>query len=63
MLKVPSKKPSITIRVNEEEYQILKEWADNEYRTVPSLVLALTKKAIDEQSKPKSQKESRNDSA
>lgn len=58
-----SKKPSITIRVNEEEYQILKEWADNEYRTVPSLVLALTKKAIDEQSKPKSQKESRNDSA
>lgn len=45
---MPSKKPSITIRVNDEEYEILKEWADSEYRTVPSLVLAITKKSIDE---------------
>jgi hypothetical protein len=46
--KVPSKKPSITIRVNDEEYEVLKNWADREYRTVAGLVLALTKKAIDE---------------
>ncbi|GJD17241.1 hypothetical protein RIVM261_021970 [Rivularia sp. IAM M-261] len=46
--KVPSKKPSITIRVNDEEYEVLKDWAEREYRTVAGLVLALTKKSIDE---------------
>ncbi|HYX18975.1 MAG TPA: hypothetical protein VE944_32415 [Nostoc sp.] len=45
---MPSKKPTITIRVTDEEYKVLQGWADKDYRTVPSLVLALTKKAIDD---------------
>lgn len=45
---MPSKKPSITIRVSDEEYEVLKDWAESEYRTVAGLVLALTKKSIDE---------------
>lgn len=45
---MPSKKPSITIRLSEEEYRVLQKWAESEYRTVPSLVLAFTKKQIDE---------------
>jgi hypothetical protein len=43
---MPSKKPVITIRVNPEEYEVLQEWADSEFRSVPSLVLAVVRKTL-----------------
>jgi hypothetical protein len=43
---MPSKKPVITIRVDTEEYDNLKEWADSEFRSVPSLVLAIVKRSL-----------------
>ncbi|MBW4504959.1 MAG: hypothetical protein KME64_00335 [Scytonematopsis contorta HA4267-MV1] len=55
---MPSKKPSITIRVSDSEYEVLKDWADSEYRTVAGLVLALTKKAVDDYRKRHDNKES-----
>jgi hypothetical protein len=43
---MPSKKPVITIRVDPDEYETLKQWADSEFRSVPSLVLAIVKKTL-----------------
>ncbi len=45
---MPSNKPRITIRVSQEELDELQKAADEEYRTVPSLVLTLVKKFLDE---------------
>ena len=50
---MPSKKPVITIRVNLDEYETLKEWADSEFRSVPSLVLAIVKKTLIERGEQK----------
>lgn len=52
-LTMPSDKPRITIRVSEEELEELQQAADEEYRTVPSLVLVLVKKFLDERRKAK----------
>jgi hypothetical protein len=43
---MPSKKPVITIRVESDEYELLKKQADSEFRSVPSLVLAIVKKTL-----------------
>jgi hypothetical protein len=48
---MPSKKPVITIRVEPDEYEVLKQWADKEFRSVPSLVLAIVKKTLVDQRK------------
>jgi hypothetical protein len=48
---MPSKKPVITIRVEPDEYEVLKQWADKEFRSVPSLVLAIVKKTLVDQKK------------
>jgi hypothetical protein len=45
---MPSKKPVITIRVESDEYELLKQQADHEFRSVPSLVLAIVKKTLQE---------------
>ncbi len=52
-LTMPSDKPRITIRVSEEELEELQQAADKEYRTVPSLVLVLVKRFLDERRKEK----------
>lgn len=52
---MPSNKPRITIRVSEEELEELQQAADEEYRTVPALVLTLVKKFLDERRKPSTQ--------
>ena len=52
-LAMPSDKPRITIRVSEEELEELQQAADEQYRTVPSLVLALVKQFLDERHKAK----------
>ena len=49
---MPSNKPRITIRVSEKELEQLQQAADEEYRTVPALVLTLVKKFLDERRKP-----------
>jgi hypothetical protein len=46
---MPSKKPVITIRVDQDEYEALKQWADREFRSVPSLVLAIVKRTLVDQ--------------
>ena len=60
-LTMPSDKPRITIRVSEEELEQLQQAADEQYRTVPSLVLALVKHFLDDRHKlktlPQTQKE------
>jgi hypothetical protein len=43
-----STKPRITIRVSELEIEELQQIANKEYRTVPSLVLTIVKKFLDE---------------
>jgi hypothetical protein len=48
---LPSQKPRITIRVSEEELEELQLAADEQYRTVPALVLVLVKKFLDERRK------------
>ncbi|MBN3925632.1 hypothetical protein [Nostoc sp. NMS4] len=50
-LLMPSDKPRITIRVSEEELDELQQAADEQYRTVPALVLVLVKKFLDERRK------------
>lgn len=50
-LLMPSDKPRITIRVSEEELEELQQAADEQYRTVPALVLVLVKKFLDERHK------------
>ena len=50
-LTMPSDKPRITIRVSEEELEELQKAADEQYRTVPALVLVLVKKFLDERRK------------
>ncbi len=53
-LTMPSEKPRITIRVSEEELNELQQAADEEYRTVPALVLVLVKKFLDDRRQSKS---------
>ncbi|MEA5516570.1 hypothetical protein [Nodularia sp. UHCC 0506] len=48
---MPSTKPRITIRVSQEEMKELQSAADEEYRTVPALVLTLVKKFLDDRRK------------
>jgi hypothetical protein len=50
-LLMPSDKPRITIRVSEKELEELQLAADEQYRTVPALVLVLVKKFLDERGK------------
>lgn len=50
-LLMPSDKPRITIRVSEEELEELKKAADEQYRSVPALVLVLVKQFLDERRK------------
>ncbi len=54
VLTMPSEKPRITIRVSEEELSELQQAADEEYRTVPALVLVLVKKFLDDRRQAKS---------
>lgn len=53
---MPSKKPVITIRVDQAEYETLKQWADREFRSVPSLVLAIVKRVLIERREEKQEK-------
>jgi hypothetical protein len=53
---MPSKKPVITIRVEQDEYELLKQQADREFRSVPSLVLAIVKKTLQEWKSPNQDK-------
>lgn len=43
---MPSKKPQMTIRLEENEYQYLQEWANQEFLSVTQLAKVILKKAI-----------------
>ena len=45
---MPSKKPSLTIRIEKDEYEKLKTWAAREFMTPPQLARIILKKAIAE---------------
>jgi len=50
---MPSKKPQLTIRIEEDEYSYLQEWAKEEFMTPPQLAKILLKKAIASKKKEK----------
>ncbi|MCC2695231.1 hypothetical protein [Nodularia sp. LEGE 04288] len=50
---MPSKKPQFTIRIEEDEYLYLQEWAQEEFMTPPQLAKILLKKAIASKKKEK----------
>jgi len=43
---MPSKKPQMTIRIEEDEYKYLQDWATEEFISVPQLAKIIVKKAI-----------------
>lgn len=43
---MPSKKPQLTIRIEEDEYNYLRAWAEKEFMTSPQLAKIILKKAI-----------------
>ncbi|QIR41940.1 hypothetical protein HCG51_35155 (plasmid) [Tolypothrix sp. PCC 7910] len=48
---MPTQKPRVTVRFEEDEYEKLKQWAESEIRTVPQLVYAVVIKALQEKFK------------
>jgi hypothetical protein len=56
LLCMPSKKPQMTIRIEEDEYKYLQSWASKEFLTVPQLTRVLVKRAIAEQRKLEQEK-------
>lgn len=48
---MPSSKPRITLRLDEEDIEFLDHWANKEFLTVPQLTRVLVKRAIAEQRK------------
>ncbi len=48
---MPSDKPRVTLRLEEEEYKYLEDWASQEFLTVPQLTRVIVKKAIAENKK------------
>ena len=45
---MPSDKPRVTLRLDEEDMECLEFWAKNEFLTVPQLTRVVVKKAIAE---------------
>lgn len=43
---MPSNKPSLTLRIDKDEYEKLKTWAAREFMTPPQLARIILKKAI-----------------
>ncbi|BAZ82978.1 hypothetical protein PN497_21520 [Sphaerospermopsis kisseleviana CS-549] len=43
---MPSDKPRVTLRLEEEEYKYLEDWASQEFLTVPQLTRVIVKRAI-----------------
>jgi hypothetical protein len=41
-------KNRITLGFSDDEWQALKKWADDEYRTVPQLCLVIIKRSLDD---------------
>lgn len=50
---MPSKKPQMTIRVEEDEYQYLEEWASEEFLSPTQLAKIIIKRAIANRKKEK----------
>lgn len=50
---MPSKKPQLTIRIEEDEYLYLQGWAQEEFLTPPQLAKIILKKAIASRKKEK----------
>lgn len=51
LVAMPTQKPRVTIRFEEDEYEKLKQWSESEIRTVPQLVYAIVIKALQEKFK------------
>lgn len=45
---MPSDKPRVTLRLEEDEYKYLEHWASKEFLTVPQLTKVIVKRAIAE---------------
>ncbi|WP_168495270.1 hypothetical protein [Anabaena sp. UHCC 0204] len=53
---MPSKKPQMTIRIEEDEYKYLQDWASKEFLSVPQLTKVIVKRAIAEHKQANQQK-------
>lgn len=43
---MPSNKPRVTLRLDDDEFKYLEQWAAKEFLTVPQLTRVIVKKAI-----------------
>jgi hypothetical protein len=43
---MPSNKPRVTLRMDDDEYKFLEEWASKEFLTVPQLTRVIVKRAM-----------------
>ncbi len=53
---MPSNKPRVTLRMDDDEYKFLEEWASKEFLTVPQLTRVIVKRAIAETKQANQQK-------
>jgi hypothetical protein len=60
---MPSQKPRITLRLDQEDIDYLENWAKSEFLTVPQLTRVIVKKTISEHSKSKNRGEDKRESA
>ncbi|QIR41881.1 hypothetical protein HCG51_34950 (plasmid) [Tolypothrix sp. PCC 7910] len=44
---MPSKKPRVMVYLDPDQHEFLKEWAENEHRTVNNLITMLLEQAIE----------------
>lgn len=54
---MPSQKPRITLRLDQEDIDRLEKWAKKEFLTVPQLTRVIVKKAIADYFKLKNEEE------
>lgn len=55
---MPSQKPRITLRLDQEDIDRLEKWAKKEFLTVPQLTRVIVKKAIADYFKLKNEEDS-----
>ncbi|MBD2616110.1 hypothetical protein H6G94_33535 [Nostoc punctiforme FACHB-252] len=50
---MPSKKPRVMVYLDPDKHEFLKEWAEDEHRTVNNLITMLLEQAIDKKKEEK----------
>ncbi|WP_414624604.1 ribbon-helix-helix domain-containing protein [Calothrix sp. CCY 0018] len=56
---MPTKKPRTTVTFEPEDHEELQRWAEEEFRSVPQLILAIVKRALIERRERKQKEENK----